>query len=173
MTLSISCTGVLESLTLEFLGIFKTLFQDTHTFFLFVCCRNTANVQQIQSTRQSSTFIQSLSSHHIYCLLHLMYINPPYLAHVCVSKWHLWYQRQTTLDQKPHKSAAFSPDRMCSGYLLKVAVKPYPLILMFHFSICIPWDDCVCRFFPSVLIPSTVKQVSISVQWTIYKRYFI
>lgn len=49
----------------------------------------------------------------------------PILAYVCFSKLHLRYQWQTTLDQKPHKSAAFSPDRMYSGYLLKVAVKPY------------------------------------------------
>lgn len=70
---------------------------------------------------------------------------------------HLWQQWQTTVDQKPHKSAAFAPDRMCSGYLLKVVVKPYDLTLIFPF--CIPWDACIDS--------KTALCFSVSVHWTV------
>lgn len=59
----------------------------------------------------------------------------------------LWEQRETPVDQKPHKSAAFSPDRMCSGYLLKVVVKPYYDLSSLYpmrwlcVSVCLPSCD--------------------------------
>lgn len=67
------------------------------------------------------------------------------------------YQRQTCRDQKPHKSAAFSSDRMYSGYLMKVAVKPSPPILMFHFNICTPWDFSQYHLCSSAIIPFNCK----------------
>lgn len=63
---------------------------------------------------------------------------------------YLW---QTSRDQKPHKSAAFSSDRMYSGYLMKVAVKPSPPILMFHFNICTPGAFSQYRLCSSAIIP--------------------
>lgn len=66
----------------------------------------------------------------------------------------LW---ETSRDQKPHKSAAFSSDRMYSGYLLKVAVKPSPPIWMFHFNICTPWDFSQYHLCSSPIIPFNCK----------------
>lgn len=76
---------------------------------------------------------------------------------VCFRLSGFQYQRQTSRDQKPHKSAAFSSDRMYSGYLMKVAVKPSPPILMFHFNICTPGDFSQYHLCSSAIIPFNCK----------------
>lgn len=80
-------------------------------------------------------YCKSLASHLspvicvVYCSLcmHSLFL-PAFVSDICNSS-----DRQT-VDQKPHKCAPSSPDRMCSGYLLKTAVKVSPLTLMFHFN---------------------------------------
>lgn len=79
------------------------------------------------------------------------------LYKVCLRMSASQYLRQTSRDQKPHKSAAFSSDRMYSGYLMKVAVKPSPPIWMFHFNICTPWDFSQYRLCSSAIIPFNCK----------------
>lgn len=76
---------------------------------------------------------------------------------VCFRLSGFQYQRQTSRDQKPHKSAAFSSDRMYSGCLMKVAVKPSPPILMFHFNICTPGDFSQYHLCSSAIIPFNCK----------------
>lgn len=152
MTLSISYTGFLSSR--GFL-VFEIPLQNSWLQF----CRNRLGKESVLFWILQSSYVWEVKifisvTTDVYHLLHLnitgryKWYKSLVLAYVYFSKWHFWYQWLTALDQKPHKSAAFSPDRMCSGFLLKVAVKPYPLILMFHFYICVPWDDCVSLFSP-------------------------
>lgn len=143
VTLSISYTGFLSSL--GFLGILNSSSKLLTPVLQKYIKYGTSSFLYITKQHLASWSRQS----DVYWLLHfILQLEINLVFWLMFVLWHLWYQWLTTLDQKPHKSAAFSPDRMCSGYLLKVAVKPYPLILMFHFYICVPWDASVSLLYP-------------------------